>query len=53
MTNLALLINSLFDKNNNTACGAMKTLAEFSEQSDEVYSYGYILIYSKFRRKSL
>lgn len=39
MTNLAFFINSLFDKNNNIACGAMKTLAELSEQSDEVYAY--------------
>ena len=39
MDNLTFLINSLFDKNNNTACGAMKTLAELSEQSDEVYAY--------------
>lgn len=39
MTSLAFLINSLFDKNNTTACGAMKTLAELSEQSDEVYAY--------------
>ena len=39
MTSLAFLINALFDKNNNIACGAMKTLAELSEQSDEVYAY--------------
>lgn len=39
MTNLSYLMHSLFDKNNNTACGAMKTLAELSEQSDEVYAY--------------
>lgn len=39
MNNLTFLINSIFDKNNNTACGAMKTLAELSEQSDEVYAY--------------
>lgn len=39
MTNLSFLVNSLFDKNNNIACGAMKTLADLSEQSDEVYSY--------------
>ena len=39
MTSLAFLINSLFDKNNTTACDAMKTLAELSEQSDEVYAY--------------
>lgn len=39
MENLTLLINSLFDKNNTVACGAMKTLAELSEQSDEVYAY--------------
>lgn len=39
MNNLAFLINSLFDKNNTVACGAMKTLDEFSEQSDEVYRY--------------
>lgn len=39
MTRLTFLMNSLFDKNNTVACGAMKTLAELSEQSDEVYAY--------------
>lgn len=39
MTNPTFLINSLFDKNNTVACGAMKTLAALSEQSDEVYEY--------------
>ncbi|MDY3928397.1 MAG: SufBD protein [Clostridia bacterium] len=39
MTKLQELINSLFDKNNTVACGAMKTLAELSEKSDEVYAY--------------
>lgn len=39
MDNLLFLIKSLSDKNNTVACGAMKTLAELSEQSDEVYAY--------------
>lgn len=39
MTNLMFLIKSLSDKNNTVACGAMKTLAELSEKSDEVYAY--------------
>ena len=39
MDNPAFLVKSLFDKNNNTACGAMETIAELSEQSDEVYAY--------------
>lgn len=39
MTSLYLLIKSLFDKNNTVACGAMKTLADLSEHSDEVYEY--------------
>ncbi len=39
MTNLIFLIKSLSDKNNTVACGAMKTLAELSEQSNEVYAY--------------
>lgn len=39
MNNLTFLINSLYDKNNTIACGAMKTLAELSEQSNVVYAY--------------
>lgn len=44
MTRLTFLMNSLFDKNNTVACGAMKTLAELSEQSDEVYAYMDIFV---------
>lgn len=39
MTDIPFLIKSLSDKNNTVACGAMKTLAKLSEQSDDVYAY--------------
>ena len=39
MADITFWIKSLSDKNNTVACGAMKTLAAISEQSDEVYEY--------------
>lgn len=33
------LVSLLFDKNNNTACTAMKTLCEISERTDTAYCY--------------
>lgn len=39
MDSVPILIKALSDKNNRVSCGAMKTLAVLSEQSDEVYEY--------------